>query len=431
MPLPVRRSQVLIAQLATFIALATVGAKWFLVARFGGRAIEASNFGGLIVLGLGALVVLSSRQLRSNSVFNTLLLLQALLLVMLSLRGDPVTIVIMSIANTLVAYALVNAGTLRAPGVIIVAFTGLLGFIVMSAAIAGIDLLGGVVEYMQTLNRDRFKFHVLRPIYNAFTSGPEVEEYTTTINNALAATFALFYVLSGSYAVCGNRRMAVVAVISLAAVFTIFSSSAMLVCGTMTIVFAAAAARRARSSIWWLYALFVGLVGLSSIVTLFGAEYLVENIVSDDASRQGRLLQYEGALAAIDANFWLGAGVISVHGHYVHNLFLFAFSAIGIVGAILVLAVFVMAAGISFYGLRRSFLGPDLQPQTLMAAGLPLIFMIRSLVGGAGGLPNGPGILALALAVIAFNEVRAGDRLRTGSYGQQPGLTPRAELTAR
>ncbi|WP_157577767.1 O-antigen ligase family protein [Roseivivax halodurans] len=389
----------------TCVMLGTVGAKWLVVVTLAGKSLELSNIGLLFSLGIFGCWVLPERGFRSIPVLNVLLLLLLLLLGGLMIRGDPIDIVVMSIAHVLGAYAVATIARVDGRISVLGGFLGIFGFLALSVMISGVDVLFGVLDYLRTLDRDRFAFQVLRPIYNAFVTD-NTDEITVQINNALCAAFVLIYMIAGSHAVLGNRMMALVCVLCLAMVFTIFSSSAVLAAAASTLIFGFVAVMRVRG-FWQIYVL-VGLTLLGGMALAGGiSEYLVANVADDTGSRDQRIEQYTAALDLMDRHIWLGTGYVEVSGHSIHNFFLFSFVSVGVAGGVLSLAVFVLAAGLSLKGCRLLLTEREVTPPMVMLACLPILFVLRSLVGGAGGLPTGPGILALGFALAALRQLQS------------------------
>ncbi|MCV6598533.1 MAG: hypothetical protein OIF40_15790 [Mangrovicoccus sp.] len=389
-----------------YTAVATVGAKWLVILRLGGMRLEMSNFGTLVLIGLLGLFIVMQRQLRMPIVLNVLLILQLVLVASFVIRGNSPTIVIMSIAATLGGYSIANAMSMRDSSPVFYGAVTFFGFFVLSSFLAGVDLIGGFLDYLTSGNRDRFNYWIMRPIYNAFTpsSGGADAEFATQLNNSVAGICSLIYMLACAYALHGERRMIPVALFALLLVFTLFSSSAVLTCMVSTFIFALYYLRHSKS-VFGLYLFFVvGILGVL-VVGPIAAEYLSSNVEGDSYSRATRLRQYAGALGYIDENMLFGVGLIKVDGHVPHNFFLFSFAAVGLFGAfaagfILLYAISMIVAG-AYGGLIKGIR----QPELLIATCLPILFVIRCSVGGAGGLPAGPGMVSFALALVAWRGI--------------------------
>ncbi|WP_424930550.1 O-antigen ligase family protein [Amaricoccus tamworthensis] len=387
--------------LVIYVALATVGIKWFIVLTVGRFQIELSNFGSLMLLGLMGLGILLFRQFRAPMILNVQLILLVLLLASFTVNGEPSNVVVMSLAATLGAYAISNAVSMRDSTPVLLAFLTFFGFFIFSALLAGVDLIGGFSEYLVTGNRDRFNFWVLRPVYNAFSQSDvfEDDDFRTQLNNSVSATYAIFYILAGSYALNGEKRMIPVAMLSLIMVLSIFSSSAVLTCILASAVFVVYYLRAAKGG--GPYVLIVLGLLLVLVTGPLVLDYLTLNLNSDSDTRAGRLIQYSEALDSIEDNMLFGVGLTRVHRHYVHNFFLFSLSSIGIIGAICAGYILLYAALLSISGMRAIIAGAALQPELLMVTCLPILFLVRASVGGGGGLPTGGGLVALALALVA------------------------------
>ncbi|MCV6595562.1 MAG: hypothetical protein OIF40_00570, partial [Mangrovicoccus sp.] len=396
----------LFSWLFIYTAVATVGAKWLVILRLGGMRLEMSNFGTLVLIGLLGLLIVMQRRFKMPIVLNVLLILQLVLAACFIIRGDPPTIVIMSIAATLGGYSIANATSMRDSSPVFYGAVTFFGFFVLSSFLAGVDLVGGFLEYLTSGNRDRFNYWIMRPIYNAFTSssGGADAEFRTQLNNSVAGTCSLIYMLACAYALHGERRMIPVALFALLLVFALFSSSAVLTCLLSTFVFALYYLRHSKS-VFGLYLFFV--VGILGVLVAgpIAAEYMSSNVDGDSYTRATRLRQYAGAFDYIDGNMLFGVGLIKVDGHVPHNFFLFAFSAVGLFGAFASGFILLYAICMSVIGAYGGLVKGIRQPEILIATCLPILFVIRCSVGGAGGLPAGGGMVSFALALVAWRGI--------------------------
>ncbi len=383
-----------------FVLLATVGAKWVPVTSAGGYTLELSNMGALLAIAMGGVLVILKRELRAPLVLVVTVGLLILLIASHATRGQPYNTMIMSMVAVASTVAVANVSNLRSPMPVIWAVGGFICVLVVSVMVSGVDFVGGITEYLTTFNRKRLNATIMAPIYNAFQQGNDFT-YFSSMSNTVAASFALFYILAGSYALTGDRRMIPVALLSLFVVLSIFSSSGVLTCLLTSIVFFWHWAKSARNK--WAILMFAAAL-LSFLVTFWAeiAEFFYYNVVNDEGSRDGRLEQYDQALASIENNMLLGAGTVVVNIYYsIHNFFLYSFAAAGVAGAVLSAFVIIYVAILSVQGLRAIYHGNSHQPEALLVACLPLLFLIRVMFGGAGGLPMGAGALALGLALVA------------------------------
>ena len=416
-----------LAALIVFVLLASVGAEWFQVLKAGGFTLELSNVGSLVAIGLCGLLVILRRELRAPMVLNVLLVLFVMLIFAMAARGQPHGVVIISLFGILSAYALANVHSLRNQTPVLAAFVAYIGFIALSLIISGVDFIAGFADYLSHFNRARFNAKVMHPIYNAFIAGGADEAYRTQINNRASATFALFYILAGSYALTGQRIMIPVAAISLFAVFLIFSSAAMMVCAIVSLIFFWHWALRVENKLVVLIIVFVAST-VFIIVWPTLSIYIEANLLSDSSTREGRMVQYGEALNSIDKNMIFGSGLVTVQVTYIvhiHNIILFSFATAGIAGFIAATYVILYVIWLSLKGLNAIRLGDTVQPEALMTACLPILFLIRCMVGGGGGLPASAGALALGLALVSRRALHTSNSMAQLRWENQTGLGTR------
>ncbi|WP_424943469.1 O-antigen ligase family protein [Aliiroseovarius crassostreae] len=292
---------------------------------------------------------------------------------------------------------------LLAQTIIVIGFIG-------SAYVGGIDLWGGIQTYFLSQNRLGFLLGTVRPILNAFSTGPQagLPEYDSWLLNHLSATFFITFCLAVAArptTFLQRAGLGCSAFISLFFLIVLFSSSTVLalILALVAPIVRGLISPMSRLSFWGiLAALLLALALLAP--PLF--QYFLLNLESDIGSASTRLDQYTGALEGIFENPLFGVGLRTFQDHTVHNLFLASFMMTGIVGGVLAATLFVIAIGICAEGMRgllRRSPRPDL---CLLMAMLPLIFITRSGLAGGFGLPSNAELFAVATAYLARRHHR-------------------------
>ncbi len=405
------------------IQLACVGLLWIPVLQVGGTRIEVSNLASLIVI--GSMPLYAIPYLRFPPVIALLYVALFGLFAAFALHGgEGISRLVMAFVSTTAALALANLRGVTQATIarsIVIAYPIFWVFLWLSAQLAGQDLLGGALNYMQSLNRTVFVFQVLRPTFNAYVASGDITYVASTING-LSGAFYLFFVLGLACWRCGWGPK-VVCISAFVTIFVLFSSSSVLPMALICILAAIVWITRARSK--FVPLLVVGLC-VVALVLLSGdlLAYLALNIANDENSRAARVAQYLGSIDLIDASLGFGHGYLSIDGNNIHNFLLFATVSGGIVLGLIVLAVMVMVGWMSATaGLRYL---RDAEWQDLAIAGLMLYFVIRLLAGGAGGMPAGPGAVAMGLAhMIAANRApRPAARAVRNRPSRLAGSTP-------
>ena len=417
-----------VTQVLVFIALATAGAVWIPLIRVGETVLELANVGDLLLIACACCFVLARRLLNAPLLLNLIALLLFLLAAGFLLRGERgLGPVILSTPALLAAYALVNleplsARQLEAPTAF--ALAAFFGLFVISSIAAGTNLPDAVLRYVATLDRNAFVYSDLRPVWNAYASGEELE-YLASVINGVSAAFTLFFLLSATLATNGSRLMLLCAVISLGWVIVLFSASAILTCVLGISVLAARqiiqSGHRPTLSALWFPALAIVCLPFAGYVILF----LDSNVASDTASWSSRLAQYRGAFDTIDARPLLGSGTVTVDGHKIHNLPLFSWSAAGFPSFLVAIAIYVCVSCIVLDGIAGSFRRGPVVAEYLIMSVLPILLVVRTLVGGAGGVPSGAAMTAIAVVLLVRRNLRRSgeefllDGWRSG--GRAPG----------
>ncbi len=379
------------------VQLAGMGLLWIPLLQLGGTRIEVSNLASLFVIASMPLVALP--HLRFPPVIALLYVSLFGLFAAFALHGgEGLSRLVMAVVSTTAALGLANLkGLTRATlaRALVIAYPVFWAFFWLSAQLAGQDLLGGTLDYLQTLNRSVFVFQVLRPTFNAYVTTGDVTYVASTLNG-LSGAFLVFFILSLA---CWPQGwgVKVVCITAFVTIFVLFSSSSVLPLAVICVLAAIVWIRQARSKVGPV--LVVGLIVLG-LVALSGdlLAYLALNIANDQGSRAARVSQYLGSIDLINASFGFGHGYISIEGHNIHNFLLFSTVSGGILLGLIVFWVMALVGWTSARaGWRYLVQG---QWQDLAICGLMLFFLVRLSAGGAGGMPAGPGAVALGLACL-------------------------------
>ena len=392
------------AALSSFLigmALAFTGLVFVPVGSFSGTRIELSNLAALALV--FSLPVFGYPILRLPHAFRLICMALVWFSAVFVLDGAGIFLLPMTALAVLGGIALANLHqpSLSSWGIILVAalvvFTSILA---LAAATAGQNLVVGVADYLSSLNRSAFVFKVIRPTFNAFVPGQNVE-YVASAINSLSGGFAILSLIS--FGCLGMVRGAsIVAVVSVLFVFILFSSSSVLAVASAGLLLAIRWIRQSERKLGPIV-LCLALLTLSPFLMGDLALYLAANIGNDDASRAARLGQYAAAVELIAERPWTGHGLVEVSGHTVHNWLLFAgvTGGIGLMGV--VLAVYAVVLRDLVRACRLALGGGD--PRWLAVAGLLGFFLIRISFGGAGGMPTTLAAMSLGFACLMTRAI--------------------------
>lgn len=296
---------------------------------------------------------------------------------------------------TIVLYGLPN-DTDRFIKMVVTSFIAFLMVVWISGRLAGVDVFVSVLNYLTSFNRNEFVFSFLRVMFNAFSTSGDAT-YVASVVNTLAATFAIFFLISASLATAGSRLMIAIAIISGGSVFILFSSSAVLSCalgGSAIFMCWLANSRRAYQP---LTLLGLGAISMSAVWGPVSAFFL-SNVAEDGDSRSDRVDQLIFSLEYINEAVLLGHGHRLVYGHEIHNWPLFAWVSGGILCGTIAIFSILYTVILCASGLLRAFREPDRMHWHLIYGTVPIIFLVRVMVGGGGGAPAGPIVIGLAIA---------------------------------
>jgi hypothetical protein len=118
------------------------------------------------------------------------------------------------------------------------------------------------------------------------------------------------------------------------------------------------------------------------------------------------VIQYTQAFHLIGENVFLGKGYHEIDGNPIHNQLLFAWVSAGFAGFLLSFTLYILSFMLIIKGIYGAFLRSRYLPEYLMLATLPMLFVVRISVGGAGGLPSGAGVYAIGMAVVVERYLR-------------------------
>ncbi len=407
-----------ISTIVLSVQLACVGLSWIPLLQLGGTRLEVSNLASLFVIATMPFYALP--HLRMPPVFALLYLSFFGLFAAFAFHGgEGISRLIMTVVATTAALALTNLRDVSQATIaraIVIAYPVFWFFFWLSARLAGQDLLGGALDYLQTLNRSVFVFQVLRPTFNAYVPSGDVTYVASTVNG-LSGAFFVFFVL-GLACWDQGRGPKVVCATAFVTIFVLFSTSSVLPTALICVLAAIVWIRHARSKIGSI--LVIG--GFAVLLVMLSGDllaYLAVNVASDESSRAARVSQYLGSIDLIDASLGFGHGYLSIDGHNIHNFLLFATVSGGIFLGLVVLAVMLIVSWtVIKSGWRYLRFGGW---EDLAITGLMLYFLVRLGAGGAGGMPAGPGAVALGLAcMIAANRGAAPAPLRSRNRPLRP-----------
>lgn len=419
--LTVQKDTITAVMLALF--LGTSGLKWIPLLSIGPIRIEVHNALALVLLAYLGYQLATRHRYVIPTFFWCIAALTIWLSAGLAIHGTiNLSPIILTLPVALASLVLCNFNPAVLDRLVLIALLAqmiiVIGFI-GSAYVGGIDLRGGIQTYFLSQNRLGFLLETVRPILNAFSTGPQagLPEYDSWLLNHLSATFFITFCLAVAAqptTFLQRLGLACSTFISLFFLLVLFSSSTVL---AFIIALGAPVLRglinpMSRLSFWGILAIM--LFTLALLVPPF-FQYFLLNLESDIGSASTRLDQYSGAVEGIFENPFFGVGLRTFQKHTVHNLFLASFMMTGIIGGVLAATLFAIAIGLSLEGVRgllRRSPRPDL---CLLMAMLPLIFITRSGLAGGFGLPSNAELFAVATAYLArrhHRQIRSTQRMR-------------------
>lgn len=384
----------------TYVGLSFSTLSWVPTFSGGGTDLELSNMVQLIfILILPGLFVFSRRATPVTLLFSLLIAWDLVMLLALTLHGSGggTGVVQQQLAATLFGWSLalcIANSEARIGRVAMVALVVYIAALEFSAIRAESSVFLGAFDFLRTLNRDEFIYRVMRPILNVFTSADEDLVFLASEVNNLANTMVLlactiFFRGPGEEARTEGLIGGLVAAVGLILAFIIFSTSGVVVAAVFLLALLLKAASRLSLPMRILLILLTAALILALIQPI--STFVAVNLADDQASRGARVEQYEYAVGAINSSILFGVGFSKAGGNVIHNWALFSWTTAGIVAFFLVLAAYLWISCVAVLLARavpRSF------PSILA---MLVLFIMRTSVGGAGGIPSGPSILAAAL----------------------------------
>ena len=398
----------------TYAGLGLTTLTWVPVLSGGGTDLELSNMVQLIfILALPFALVFSRRATPVTILFGLFVAWAVILLFALSLHGNQggTGVVRQQLAQALFGWSLalcIANSDVRIGRAALVSLIIFLAALELSAIRAGNSIVLGALDFVRTLNRDYFVYWVLRPALNAFTTQVDDPVFLASEINNVANAMVFLVCLTffqGPDEEPRRRVLAwIVAGLGLILAFVIFSTSAALVIAVFLLASLFMVTARLSPSVRVLaFLLSLGLIlAVSQPLTTF----LSLNLADDEASREARVEQFAYAVEAINERLLTGVGFSEAGGHVIHNWALFSWATAGILAFLLVLAVYLVLAYVT---VRLMKAVPRSAPAILA---LSTLIVIRTSVGGAGGIPSGASVLACA--------VLTGLLIRYGQGGVRP-----------
>jgi hypothetical protein len=396
------------------IALLTGGISWIPLFTLWGINIDVENFGRLITILMLPLLFINNRfKIRADAILVTLFLWIMWTAILMSVHTgtDGKEVIRMWMIETVFAYTILNCNFNSSTPLKVIAISSvfvLSTVFAISSYIAGVDLVGETLNYLITQDRIRFLYQTLRTTFNAFTPFvADINQYSTAVMNKIAASYSLLYTIliflpKSNYAIVNKLNIVAVA-FSVICIFLLFSSSSVLMFLFSTFLYVMLKLRQNKLGI--IIILSVAIFLLSSVAIVFIGDdivsYITYQIESDTGSREGRVVQYIAAMKYIQESPIFGSGFVSFHGNSVHNWLLFSWMTGGIVSFILSLVVyFLIALKIVTVKNRLVRLGKKNLDLAYFLAALSFVFVIRTMVGGAGGVASGAGMVSFAIFML-------------------------------
>jgi O-antigen ligase len=399
-----------ISNLILLIVMITVGICWIPVTNIMGVVIDVENVGRLFaILLLPLLLFLNKFKVRTDAITIVLLLWIVWTAILMNLHtgNDGMAVMRMWLVEVLFAITILNCNIISINSlrlITIISVFSLTLIFAYSAYSVGIDLISETLKYIVTQNRAHFLYVTLKGTFNAFA--PYADEYKTVVINKVAATFSLYYcillLIPKAKSSLINKLNIVALSISALFIVLLFSSSGVLILLLATLLYAVKVLKENRTE-GVIIIVITGLVFVSVLAVIAGSDiidYVMFQVDSDTDSRAGRVTQYTGALSYIMKHPILGVGYVTFSGAPVHNWILFSWVSAGVVSVLLAMIVYLLIIKklLSKNANKIFFNNESISLVYLMMA-LAFMFLIRSLVGGGGGVVSGASMLALALVL--------------------------------
>lgn len=392
-----------------FLALSTVGMKWIPLVKLGNVTLEISNIVQLLLIFVFFPIFLVRKNFsaRSSMFMNFLLALIVIMTVTLFIRGDGYAtgILRLSIFSLVSCYVLINIDSralLSSKYLVPLALFSFIAIIIYSFYLAGVSFFLEVKNYLITQDRLQFVYGSIRPALNAFSSASQEGdlEYLASIINAIAGVFSLFFILCSALNYKYGKLMFLCAGVALFFVFVLFSLSAMLICVISGLIFTAYYFRHTNISVFkFLFGLALIPILAINFTPLFNFFYSA--VLDNQVSAGHRVNQYINAAALLNESPIFGSGYVLIDGFQIHNLLVFTWVSGGFFLFFGVFIAYLIAVALMVEGIYGGLIGGSKRIEYLLMATLPVIFLVRCSVGGAGGLPAGSASVAIALALLA------------------------------
>ena len=384
----------------TYAGLGLTTLTWVPVLSGGGTDLELSNMVQLIfILILPFALVFSRRATPVTILFGLFVAWSLVMLLALSLHGNTggTGVVRQQLAQALFGWSLalcIANSDVQVGRVGLVSLIVFLSALELSAISAGNSIVLGALDFVLTLNRDYFVYWVLRPALNAFTNQVDDPVFLASeinnVANAMVFLVCLIFFHDPDEDPGQRRPLAwVMAGLGLILGFVIFSTSAVLVIAVFLLSLLFRMTAKLSPSVRLLAILLILGVILAAYQPL--STFMALNLADDEASREARVEQFAYAVEAIDSRLLTGVGFSETGGHVIHNWALFSWATAGLVAFLIVIAAYIVLGTVS---VRLMRVVPRSAPAILAVSTL---FMIRTSVGGAGGIPSGASVLACAV----------------------------------
>jgi hypothetical protein len=397
-----------IAALLVVVGLVSVPLSWVPVIAKGGIVLEIPNMIGIFFLLILPFAIFVSRRMwRIHLLFGLMFVWTIFYMGAMILNETPRGLDMVRLQVTQAAFGWTLAlaiahSSIRLSRIAFWAIIVLVGMLHLSAFLTHINLAGEFLNYLITGNRTQFVFRGMRVIFNAFTSNLADVDYVASQINNLANTLVLFCALvfldDGKDTKVFSLLSKAVGVAFLGVAFVLFSTSAIMV----ILVICACLAYRAMTRSHIIVGAMLPFVLVSLLIVVHEPlfDFFASNLAEDTQSRGARLGQYEYAASVISDNLLSGVGYFEFGGYSIHNWPLFSWSTAGYLTFLVTLAVYLV-----FLLASAGYLRWDRNNAHVI---LPLvtIMLIRTLVGGGGGIPAGSAIAAMSIVLGLLERYR-------------------------
>lgn len=388
-----------LAGMISVIGVVSMPLSWVPIIAAGGIVLEVPNVVSVLFLLLLPLAILNSRRMwRINLLFGLMFIWSMLYMGSMLMHHTAVGVGLLRLQVMQAAFGWTLAlaiahSNIRASRLGLWGLIAILLALVVSSSMSHVNLGEAFTDYLVTGNRDRFIYHGMRTIFNAFTFRLSDFDYVASQVNNLANAAVLYAAMV--FMSDGGKGTSLpakaFALLFIAAAFVMFSTSANLVIFVILLCLAYRAMTRSPA----LFRISFPLILLALLIVAYEPlmAFLESNLAEDTKSRGARLGQYHYAFGVISDHLWSGIGYFEFGGFSIHNWALFSWSTTGYFAFITVILIYLLlfTSGAKYILLVRD--------NTHVIIPLMAMMLVRTSVGGGGGIPSGSAIAATAVVV--------------------------------